>query len=296
MSDQYKMFGPATSGDTGSAISSRGSESGATPCASPDGQTTGKSGRGAAPASHSRTLAKKKRSTTRGIYGQSGFLSSAQDDLSYALASRLRPVTDSLGSTLFTLTWCTRITPQGHSICALRASARRNGDNVCIGWPTPRGREAGPDYAITGRPESGGLSTETAAALSAWTTPSATDGERAGSITERMSGSSLQQMVRMAAWATPKQRDHKHESGTALSPQRTAVHPPDLSKQAQMVHVTDSGEGPIGYLLGPRGWEIRPASGQLNPQHSRWLMGLPPVWDDCGVTAMQSLRPLRRPS
>ena len=47
---------------------------------------------------------------------------------------------------------------------------------------------------------------------------------------------------------------------------------------------------PIGYLLGPNGWEIVPACGQLNAAHSRWLMGLPPEWDDCAVTAMESLR------
>jgi len=34
----------------------------------------------------------------------------------------------------------------------------------------------------------------------------------------------------------------------------------------------------------------------VKPEHSRWLMGYPPAWDACGVTAMLSSRKSRRSS
>ena len=81
-----------------------------------------------------------------------------------------------------------------------------------------------------------------------------------------VSGTSLTQvakMARLSGWATPKVGATITEYGDAIE---------RIAESEPVDPSTDFGPGPIGYLLGPNGWEIVPASGQLNAGHSRWLM------------------------
>ncbi len=249
--------------DIPSVISLPESGSGAMPCAVPDGPIPALSGREAALASLSARQAKERGLLTSGTFGPRSTISSASADLQSCLASRLQAVTALHGSTLYKLTWKRRVTPAGRWIPALRASVRRTSGKDCIGWPTPKAAEAGPDFAIHTRKGSGGMSLQTAVQLAGWVTPSArdwkdtpgmaTDDKRGGSITTEMTGGSLAQQVKFT------------------NPARLTV----------------TGEMLTGSCVAME------SGGQLNPAHSRWLMGLPTAWDACAAM-VTPLSPRRR--
>lgn len=130
-----------TCGAMRNAISSPGSADGATPQGSPDGPTTGRSGRVRAPASRSASRAKAQVSTTRGICGPTSFASSVPAGPLSSWESRLRARLATVGSTECSLIWREKTTPAGASISRLAPWTPPTSDSDSTGspatWPTP---------------------------------------------------------------------------------------------------------------------------------------------------------------
>lgn len=122
---------------------------------------------------------------------------------------------------------------------------------------------------------------DVAAQLAAWTTASASDGRRGGTITPNMTGSSLVQQARLTGWVTPLANDAKG-SKYSKSGDTVCLKLPGQVELSSPIRLLTNGQVLIGYSAKMDGF------GQLNPAHSRWLMGYRIEWDACAVMAMRS--------
>ena len=208
-------------------------------------------------------------SLTRDTSRQSSSTSSASAALQSSLGSRLRQQLQNRGCAIYKLTWKEKTTPSGLPYSQLVASAHhiKESDSSLVrtNWPTPTAN----DYKGSGE------------------TVIRKDGK--DRTFDRLDYST-EQGLKLTNWPTPRSSDGGKNVRTlegALSEIQRKGGPQDVAQAAaitQLIRITASGQMLTGSDAGME------SSGQLNPTHSRWLMGYPPEWDDCAVTAMPSSR------
>ena len=136
--------------------------------------------------------------------------------------------------------------------------------------------------------------------FASWPTPQANDGTGANSperqerrrleAPKRTGGgppgfANPRDAAQFASWATPQSRDGKgSRTGEGIYTHNARPLNEQVAMLVREIPSQVSGPEPTGSTA------VTAKPGQLNPAHSRWLMGLPAAWDDCAPMATRSIR------